>query len=85
MDYMSRNFDLTILLLTRANTALFECFTAEANASADFLLEKISNQETSENSDLTFRIHTNFFITTLSKDFQIGEEPFPHSSPTSLP
>ena len=79
MDY------LTIFLLTRANTAFFGCFTAEANASADFLLEKISNHETSENSELTFTIHTNFFITTLSKDFQNGEEPFPHSSPTIIP
>ena len=79
MDY------LTIFLLTRANTAFFGCSTDEANASADFLLEKISNQETSANSELTFTIHTNFFITTLSKDFQNGEEPFPHSSPTIIP
>jgi len=79
MDY------LTIFLLILENR--FGCLriSAEATASADFLLEKISTQETSENSDLTFRIHTNFFITTLSKDFQNGEEPFPHSSPTIIP
>ena len=73
---------LTIFLLIRADTTFIECFTDEANASADFLLEKISNQETSANSELTFTIHTNLFITTLSKDLQNGEEPFPHSSPT---
>ena len=78
MDY------LTIFLLTRANTSISECFTDEAYASAEFLLEKISDQETSANSELTFTIHTNFFIITLSKDFQNGEEPFPHSSPTII-
>ena len=76
---------LTIFLLILENTSISGCFTDEAYASAALLLEKISDQETSENSDLTLTIHTNFRISTFPKDFQNGEEPFPHSSPTIIP
>jgi len=60
---------LIIFLLILANTSISGCFTSEANTSAKLLLEKISNQETSANSELTFTIHTNFFITTLLHNF----------------
>ena len=76
---------LTIFLLILENTSRCLWIAAEAYASAELLLEKISTQETSENSDLILTTHTNFRISTFLKDFQTSEEPFPHSSPTIIP